>query len=625
LIRKSFFFILLFFIIRFAPQAQEFRGTWLARNTLSSKEVLAKAMDSLAANNFNTVFVNVWSRGYPLWKSDIFFKETGKYIDPTFEGRDVLAEAIAEGHKRGLHVEAWFEYGFVGGWTGNQPVGVKGPIFQTHPSWVARKIDSTEMDNSNFYWMIHTKPDVQNFLIAMCTEIARKYDVDGVELDRIRYSSLSYGYDNFTDSLYKAQHNGTPLPTNTSDTSWIRWRANSLNDFMLRAKDSIKNINPHINISNAPSLYSSGSYTSYDSYCQDWIRWIADGSVDNVQVQSYVASSTSFASILDYITQQVPQKTKVYPAFAISPNGVSISNQEISNFVNVTRTKGFKGNCIWYFTDLGSVFQYIKQNIYTSPTYPPHSTQSWREYFDIVEIKDTINAVKSGSWTQSNIYGFSGPSFYTQNTIPSSVNYYFDIPVDGYYEVYAYNVTAVNRTDSAKYIVIDSTGMPSLSLVNQLDVNLRRWYKLGDYFLKAGKRNSVTVTNEGMQAGEFLSADAVMIILNRRLSPSVINSIDENDPIIRDKNKSNKSFKLKSYPNPFNNEFKLSFSVFETMPVSMKMYNGIGEEVKNLRMDNVSAGNQEMNISLSGLSSGVYFLRVDQAGYYETIKILLNK
>ncbi len=58
---------------------------------------------------------------------------------PIIAGRDILAEAVAEGHRLGLHVEAWFEYGFVGGWTGNQPPGVKGPIFQAHPDWVAKK------------------------------------------------------------------------------------------------------------------------------------------------------------------------------------------------------------------------------------------------------------------------------------------------------------------------------------------------------------------------------------------------------------------------------------------------------------------------------------------------------
>ncbi|GAB1348402.1 hypothetical protein MASR1M107_06140 [Ignavibacteriales bacterium] len=614
-------FILIAFFLNI--EAQEFRGTWLARNSLSSKEVLAKAMDSLAANNFNTVFVNVWSRGYPMWKSEVFFRETGTYIDPTYQGRDILAEAIAEGHKRGLHVEAWFEYGFVGGWTGNQPPGGKGPIFQNHPDWVARRNDGGEVDGSNFYWMIHTKPEVQNFLIAMCTEIARNYDVDGIELDRIRYSSLAYGYDPYTDSLYRAQNNGNPPPTAISDTSWVRWRANNLNQFMVRTKDSIKTINPHINISNAPSLYASGSYTSYNSYCQDWVGWLVDGSVDNVQVQSYVGSSSAFSSILNYIMQLVPDINKVYPAFAISPNGVQVTNQEISNFVNVTRTKGFKGNAIWYFGDLGSVFSYIKQNLYQTPNYPPHSTPTWRSFYKIVEISDQVNAVRTGTWTQSNTFGYNGPSFYTDNSNPAAVNYYFNVPADGFYEVYAYNVTSVNRTDSAKYAVTDSSGNSTTILVNQNDVNLRRWVKLGDYFLKAGNRNCITLSNTGLTTGKLLSADAVMISLNRRLSPSVINSVESEGFDL--KKKSINSFQIRSYPNPFNGAFKVAFDLKDETPVELTLFNTLGQLILTNNIIDVKQGYNEINFAANELPSGVYFVRIRQAGYYETIKIILNK
>ena len=120
--------LIIFLILSSLSIAQELRGTWIARNTLNSKESIAQAMDSLANNNFNVVYINAWSRGYPLWQSDKFFQETGIKIDPDYSGRDILAEAIAEGHRLGLHVEAWFEYAFVGGSSGNH-LGVKGPSF----------------------------------------------------------------------------------------------------------------------------------------------------------------------------------------------------------------------------------------------------------------------------------------------------------------------------------------------------------------------------------------------------------------------------------------------------------------------------------------------------------------
>ena len=104
-------------IFHIVVYAQEVRGAWVSRNELSTRTQIAYVMDSLANNNFNVAYVNAWSRGYPLFRSEAYKSETGLLTDPTYAERDVLAEAIIEGHRRGLEVEAWVEYGFVGGYT----------------------------------------------------------------------------------------------------------------------------------------------------------------------------------------------------------------------------------------------------------------------------------------------------------------------------------------------------------------------------------------------------------------------------------------------------------------------------------------------------------------------------
>ncbi|MBZ0199461.1 MAG: family 10 glycosylhydrolase [Ignavibacteriaceae bacterium] len=622
--RKIFalLFILLFIGSSFP---QELRGTWIARNTLSSKEAIAQAMDSLAANNFNTVYINAWSRGYPLWQSSLFFNETGMSVDPTYTGRDILAEAVSEAHRVGLHVEAWFEYGFVGGWTGNLPPGGKGPIFDSHPDWVAKKQDGSEIDNSNFYWMIHTHPDVQNFLIGLCTEVARKYDIDGIELDRIRYSSLDYGYDWYTDSLYRMEHNGTQPPANVNDSGWLRWRADNLNAFMQRTYDSIKTVNPHVNISNAPSLYSSNSYTSYNSFAQDWVWWLNNGGVvDNVQVQSYVGSSAAFGSIIDFMSSLINDKSHAYPSFAVSPGGTQVAVQELVKFVNVTRAKGYRGNSIWYFTDLPIIYSYFKDSVYQQKSYPPHSTSDWREYFNITEISNQNDVQKHGQWLSSSIAGYNGASLYAAEGDSNYIDYFIDVPVNGWFEVYAFEVIGSNRTDSAKYIVYDSSSNETAVFADQSTSNNRRWYKLGDYYLNSGRNKILKAVASNVDAGKYLSADAVMISLNRRLSPNVVNSVEQGS-------KTDKQlmpgFDLQNYPNPFNGQTRVSFNLKSLEPYSVKLYNIIGEEVLKINRNPVSTGlNQiDLNLNSSSIAAGIYLLRLKQAERYESLKIVYAK
>lgn len=619
---KHFFIIFLIYSLQIIPQ--ELRGTWIARNSLTSKESLAQAMDSLANNNFNTVYVNAWSRGYPLWQSDVFYQETGINIDPVYADRDILAEAVAEGHRLGLHVEAWFEYGFVGGWTGNQPPGVKGPIFQTHPDWVAKKVNGTEIDGSNFYWMIHTHKEVQNFLIALAVELTSKYDLDGIELDRIRYSSLEYGYDSYTDSLYRNENNGNPPPLNYQDPNWLRWRADKLNEFAKRIYDSIKTVNPNINVSNAPSLYSSNSYTSYQSFAQDWVAWVNNNFVENVQVQSYVTSAAFFGSILDYIPSLVSNTNKIFPCFAVKPGSTVLTNSEVIQFINTSRSKGYKGNSIWYYGDLISYFPSLKSNVFAIKNYPPFSTIDWREFYKIVLISDNLNAVRSGNWTNSTLIGYNGVSIYANPGVYSSIEYFVDVPANGIYEVYAFTVVGSNRTDSAQYSIIDSNGVSSLKYVDQSLSRNKRWFKLGDYPLKQGRQLVVKLTNIGLQADKVVSADAVMISLNRNLSPNTTTSIETNENEFQP---GQKIFNLKNYPNPFNGQTTISFTLSSLEPYKMIIYNIVGEKIWEIERQPELLGVNyvDLNINSSQFTSGIYLVNLIQSNLKESVKVILSK
>ncbi|MEO5802644.1 MAG: hypothetical protein ABIR24_03875, partial [Verrucomicrobiota bacterium] len=71
---------------------------------------------------------------------------------------------------------------------------------------------------------------------------------------------------------------------------------------------------------------------------------------------------------------------------------------------------------------------------------------------------------------------------------------------------------------AAEHRVFDSAGNIFTNFVNQTDSNNAGWYKLGDYLLDAGRSRIAQVSNRGLTGSQLVSADAMMIILNRRLS-----------------------------------------------------------------------------------------------------------
>ncbi|MBI5471773.1 MAG: T9SS type A sorting domain-containing protein [Ignavibacteriae bacterium] len=86
------------------------------------------------------------------------------------------------------------------------------------------------------------------------------------------------------------------------------------------------------------------------------------------------------------------------------------------------------------------------------------------------------------------------------------------------------------------------------------------------------------------------------------------------------------SFALKqNYPNPFNPATKIEYSVAHAGPVSIKVYNALGQEVRTLLDEELVPGQYELSFNGAGLSSGVYFYKMAAAGYAETKRMALLK
>jgi uncharacterized lipoprotein YddW (UPF0748 family) len=185
----------------------EVRGVWVDRAPLASRESIRAMLADLAGANCNAVFVNVWSRGYPLWRSALFERHTGVATDPVYGERDVLAEVIEEAKPRGLAVIPWVEYGFVIGYSGGQA-----PLVEAHPDWLAQRKDgSTDFSwagSTRSFWIAHVHPEGQRFLFELMAELAAGYDVPAIQFDRARYPELDCGYDAATKNLYASEHEG---------------------------------------------------------------------------------------------------------------------------------------------------------------------------------------------------------------------------------------------------------------------------------------------------------------------------------------------------------------------------------------------------------------------------------
>jgi hypothetical protein len=80
-----------------------------------------------------------------------------------------------------------------------------------------------------------------------------------------------------------------------------------------------------------------------------------------------------------------------------------------------------------------------------------------------------------------------------------------------------------------------------------------------------------------------------------------------------------------NYPNPFNPTTTINFDVPNASNVILKVYDVLGNEITTLVNEELSPGSYEATFDGSGLSSGVYFYRMQAGDFVEIRKLVLQK
>lgn len=610
--------IILFLLLPLMLQAagKELRGVWFAwaGADVPSKEYIAETMDQLAEANFNVVYVDVWRFGYPYYQSTYFADLTGLETDPSLtSGRDVLAGMIAEGHRAGLEVEAWFESGFAATSDDNDD------LFLIYPEWFAQKKDGSYDFYSNggikYNWLSHCNPQARQFLINMAMEVARNYDIDGIEFDRVRYPELDCGYDPATVELYQQEHDGQSPPTNVNNASWMRWRADKLTEFVNVLYDSIKSVNPAITVSNAPLPWG------YEQFCQDWPPWINNGYLDIVTTQMYYTDNSTYTWRLDRELGFMSDKSKMYPGISTVANVDPTPPSELVKMIKTTRSRGLKGMVVWYTRNLlenPDYFSALTEEVFAEKAEIPYRPDNYRAPAVIINETDDIVERSAGWQNYDGVPGYKDNSLYTSGGAGDWIEFSADLPKDAWYEVYAYIIRHWNGHKKATYEIYNR-GKTDTVYVDQSREANSRWYKLGDFYLERGMDTRIRLTDTGI-GSYLLFTDAVMFLETKRVMPYVNAITDKHSNKIAD------TFELlPAYPNPFNATTQIRFSIPENGIVRANIYDIKGNIITTLAYDNFQAGSHILSWNADAYASGVYYFEIQFDQSRKTGKIVLIK
>jgi len=80
-----------------------------------------------------------------------------------------------------------------------------------------------------------------------------------------------------------------------------------------------------------------------------------------------------------------------------------------------------------------------------------------------------------------------------------------------------------------------------------------------------------------------------------------------------------------NYPNPFNPQTTFRFSVPRSIHVTIRVFDVLGRTVKTIVDQELTPGCHTAVLDAGGLSSGVYFCRMEAEGFVKTRKLVLLK
>lgn len=331
------------------------------------KQELCRLLDQLKAININTLLLQTRVRGSVIYPSSIEPWDvalTGQYNkDP---GYDPLQFAIDEAHKRGMELHAWVV---------TIPVYKIAVAKQMGKEGLHVKRAKLVKKHGDQYYLDPGQPATADYLAGICEEIVRRYDVDGLHFDYIRYPENAAS---FSDAdTYKQYGQGRPK---------TQWRRDNITRIVRTIYQRVKALKPWVRISSSPvgkfrdlSRYSSKGWNAYDAVYQDAQGWLRMGIHDALYPMMYFKDNNFYPFAADW--QEQAEGRLVAPGLGIyfmDPSEKNWPLSDITNELHFIRSLGMGGQCYFrtkFLTDdVKGLYTFLREAFYAFPSLPPAAT-----------------------------------------------------------------------------------------------------------------------------------------------------------------------------------------------------------------------------------------------------------
>jgi len=317
-------------LLSFPSRKDEFRALWCHSAFGITGWDWDKAIENIKKYGFNAIVPNMLWGGLAYYNSDVL---------PIADGGDQIEKCLSACKKHGIEVHVWKV-----NWNlSNAPADFVDKM---------RKEGRLQKDKqgNEVKWLCPSNEENYKLELESMLEIVRKYDVDGIHFDYIRYPN---GDACFCDTCKKGFEESIGVKLNNFAVDalspeyidkFIKWRSDQITRLVRDVSEQAKKINPKIKI-------SAAVFNDYPSCIrsvgQDWKLWIDSGYLDFVCPMDYTSDNDHFKNMVTNQRSIVNGKIPLYPGIGASAPG--LPSDQVALQAHIARSLGVEGFIIFNY------------------------------------------------------------------------------------------------------------------------------------------------------------------------------------------------------------------------------------------------------------------------------------
>lgn len=333
---------------------ENWRGLWVDafNEGIYNSDQVSELVEHAQELGVNALVVQI-GRRFDCFCNDAAYPRTQAAIDPA--PFDPLQEIIDQAHAAGIEVHAWINATTL--WNMADPpadpehaFNTNGPTASGADRWLNQREDGEEIINGTASYIDPANPAAVDYVVAGMQSVAANYDIDGINLDYIRYPDYNsddfandWGYTEVSLERFAANTGRTDRPE-PDDEEFSDWRRDQVSNLVRKIYLGINEVDPSVRLSINAITYGFGPQSlggweesrPYANVMQDWSGWLDEGIIDTVTAMNYKRNfdpdqNQMFSEWTDFMAQLPTQRHLVNgPALYLNDVEDSVDQAQIT-------------------------------------------------------------------------------------------------------------------------------------------------------------------------------------------------------------------------------------------------------------------------------------------------------